>query len=770
MENTLSIWYLLLTVFISAITTTNLTAKNNKSLPNLKWKIGYADQVNDQPQKWIPANVPGAVQLDIAKAEKYDSYYFAENWKDYLWMENKFFTYKTSFQKPDIENDERLFFVSLGIDYEFEVRLNGEKIFHQEGMFTPVELDLSELIKDKNELEVKIYPIPKLYDLPADRSQAAQSVKPAVSYGWDWHPRLVPSGIWDETFLEVRKLSHLKDVWVDYTLNDDLSSAEIEVKIEGVELKDCKVEWELKDENGAVVAKTNGFAFANQLILSSKLDNPNLWWPHDHGDSYLYQSRLKLYTKDEKVLEIHESRIGFRKVKLIMSVGAWNGPQGFPKGRSVAPIQVEINGRNIFAKGTNWVSPEIFPGVIDSTRYKELLDRTVEVNFNMLRIWGGGIVNKESFFEICDELGIMIWEEFPLSCNNYVGTPKYLKVLKQESESIIKRVRKHASLAMWCGGNELFNSWSGMTDQSLALRLLNSQCLLLDPKTPYINTSPLIGMAHGHYVFRDWENGEEVYQVMDRATNTAYTEFGMPGPSSVDILKTIIPEDELWPPKPGTSWESHHAYNAWVGNTWLMQGMIKDYFGKAKDLEELVANGQLIQCEGYKAIYEEARRQKPYCTMALNWCFNEPWPTAANNSLINWPNIPKPAFYAVRDACRPFLASAKIVKFKWKEGEEFTSEIWLLNDLPKEVDAGKVHIKLKAGDNEVDLLSWNFDALEANTNHAGPTVRTILPSWKTDRFELLVEVEGHPEYNSAYTMIYVPKKRPKKHGTAVMNQ
>ena len=110
------------------------------------------------------------------------------------------------------------------------------------------------------------------------------------------------------------------------------------------------------------------------------------------------------------------------------------------------------------------------------------------------------------------------------------------------------------------------------------------------------------------------------------------------------------------------------------------------------------------------------------------------------------------------------------MKFKWKEGEEFTSEIWLLNDLPKKVDAGKVHIKLKAGDDEVYLLSWKFNALEANTNHAGPTVRTILPSWKTDRFELLVEVEGHPEFNSAYTMIYVPKKRPKKQSTAVLNQ
>lgn len=754
----------LLLIFISI----HLYASNQKT--ELKWEVGFASEMYEKPSKWVPATVPGAIQLDMAKAEKYGPYYYAENWKDYLWMEDKFFIYKTSFVKADLADDERLFFISKGIDYEFDIHLNGEKIFYQEGMFTPVELDITDLAKESNELLIKIFPIPKMHNESADRSQAAQSVKPAVSYGWDWHPRLVPSGIWDETYLEVKNASHLNDVWVDYTLNGDLTKTDIEVKIVGKKLDDCKLEWELKTREGMIVAKSSAENLANSLTLSSTLNNPNLWWPHDHGDPYLYTSIIQLFDNNGKLLEIRENKVGFRSIRLVMSEGAWNEPQGFPKGRSVAPIQVQINNRNIFAKGTNWVAPDIFPGRIDRARYKELLDRTLEVNFNMLRIWGGCIVNKDAFYELCDELGIMVWTEFPLSCNNYIGTPVYLKVLEQESKSIIKHVRTHPSNAMWCGGNELYNSWSGMTEQSLALRLLNSQCLLLDPQTPYINTSPIFGMAHGHYVFRDWENGEEVYARMQRARNTAYTEFGMPAPSSMEVLKTIIPENELWPPKPGTSWESHHAFGAWVGNTWLMQDMLKDYFGEARNLEALVANGQLVQCEGYKAIYEEARRQKPYCTMALNWCFNEPWPTAANNSLINWPNIPKPGFYAVRDACRPFLASAQIKKFKWREGEEFTSDIWLLNDLPEKVSGGMVLVKLKAGKDELHLLTWEFDALEANTNFAGPTVRTNLPKWDSDRFELIVEVEDHPEYNSAYTMLYEKTRRPKKPFTPVLNQ
>jgi len=728
----------------------------------LKWEIGYAAKANETPAKWYPAVVPGAVQLDLAKALKYGTYYFAENWKDYRWMEDQYFTYRTSFAKPAIGENQNCFFVSKGIDYEFEIWLNGKKMFYQEGMFTPVKLDLSSGFKDKNELLVKIYPIPKTVQEPVDRSQAAQSVKPAVSYGWDWHPRLVPVGIWDETGLLVEHKSAVRDLNLNYMIAADFKKATLSGIIKGDNLKNCRFVWQISDEQNNVVSEKKGSFDSDEMSLSDEIDNLQLWWPHDHGKPYLYSMDFQVWDAAGNLAVHRSQKIGFRKVQLVMNEGAWDEPRDFPKSRSVPPVQLEINGRKIFCKGTNWVNPEIFPGIITKERYNELLDRAKEANFNLLRVWGGGIINKDSFFELCDEKGILVWQEFPLACNNYEGTPRYLKILEQESESIIKRLRTHPSLAIWCGGNELFNNWSKMTDQSLAIRLLNSQCYRLDPKTPFLPTSPVMGMGHGHYVFRDPDSKTEVYQLMSKATNTAYTEFGMPSPSSVEILKTIIPENELWPPKPGTSWESHHAYNAWVGNTWLMTDMLSDYFGEAKNLEELVANGQLVQCEGYKAIYEEARRQKPYCSMALNWCFNEPWPTAANNSLINWPNIPKPGFYAVKNACRPFLASARIKKFKYTEGEEFIADIWVLNDLPVQEAGGKVRIKLITDQTEIKLLDWEFGSAPVNTNISGPTVRCKLPAWETDRFKLVLEVEGHPEYNSEYTLLYTPLTVKKK--------
>ena len=298
----------------------------------------------------------------------------------------------------------------------------------------------------------------------------------------------------------------------------------------------------------------------------------------------------------------------------------------------------------------------------------------------------------------------MLWQEFPLACNRYEGTPAYLHVLDQESRAIITRLRRHAAVVLWCGGNELFNVWSGMTEQDLALRLLNRNCYDLDPTRPFLPTSPLMGMGHGHYVFRSRE-GKEVYQLFADAQCTAYSEFGCGGPSSAATLRSIIPAEDLFPPRAGTAWETHHAVNAWEPNSHLLLDVLEDYFGPSESLEQLVEHGQLLQAEGLKCLFEEARRQKPRAAMALNWCLNEPWPAAANMSIINWPAEPKRAYYAVGASCRPVLASARLAKFRWQAGDLFTPELWLLNDSPAPVAAGTLHAILRLGDEEITLLS-----------------------------------------------------------------
>lgn len=255
---------------------------------------------------------------------------------------------------------------------------------------------------------------------------------------------------------------------------------------------------------------------------------------------------------------------------------------------------------------------------------------------------------------------------------------------------------------------------------------------------------------------------------MNQSHNTAYTEFGIPGISSRQVLEEIIPADELWPPRPNSAWEEHHAYGAWHGQTWLCEDILEKYFGKPKSLDELIEQSQLLQCEGYKAIFEEARRQKPYCAMALNWCYNEPWPSAANNSLLVYPAVPKPAYYAVGQSCRPVCSSARLSKLVWQEEECFFAEIWMLNDKFEDMDDRKVIVHLDTGNERIVILKWHTGLIKNNTNLAGPTARYKLPHMSGDRFKLILEVENYPEYNSEYTLLYRAHKK-KKGGTAMMN-
>jgi len=740
----------------------------------LEWIVGWSEHAEQTPNRWVPAVVPGAVQLDWAKAEGWQDHSYADNWKQYEWMEDKTWTYRTNLHTPDTAPNERLYLVSKGIDYSFTIRINGKELFRQEGMFTPVELDLTDVIdKEENVLEIVIDPVPKRADAPKSRDQADHSCKPAVSYGWDWHPRLIPLGIWDDTYLCVRPAVRLDSAEVFYELNDALTEAAMELKVQLSKPAAGELIWKLISPGGETVFEQSAAVTDSTLFyeLHQQVSQPKLWWPHDHGDQPLYRSEVIFKDANDPNASVQEasSRIGFRRVKLVMHDGAWHEPSQFPKGRSNPPITMEVNGRQLFCKGTNWVNPDIFPGRITAEDYRVLLQLAKEANMNMLRVWGGGIVNKDSFFEYCDEMGLMVWQEFPLACNQYPDKPAYLKVLDQEARSIIKRLRKHASVVLWCGGNELFNAWSKMTDQSLPLRLLNAICYELDQKTPFLMTSPIEGMGHGHYMFQ-YRNGEDVLQSMPKASNTAYTEFGVPSPSSVEQLKTFIPEDELYPPRPGTAWEDHHAFNALSDNMWLMADQIEHFLGPWESLEQLVEFGQLLQSEGYKCIYEESRRQKPKCSMALNWCYNEPWPTAANNSIVMYPAKPKPAYYAVQASCRPVLASARIPRYIWKEGEWFEPELWMLNDSSQTVAAGRVEAWLTVGSGDRQfLMAWDYSSLAPNKNGRGPTARVQLPREITGTMKLELIVTERPEWSSEYILSYKGLHQPSASNRNALN-
>jgi len=706
------------------------------------WMASAKKSESEDFGTYFPAEVPGNVQWDYSKVNLKDDIMFGDNVNFFKEIEDYKWKYKTTLNFK-AESDERVFFVSEGIDYIFDILLDGEVIHSQEGMYTKVDIDITDKVKKDSLLEIIIHEHPKRKGaFPNSREEADRSCKPPVTYGWDWNPRLLISGIWMPTYIETRKNDYIKKCELFYSLNENRTEAELHFETEC----DGDVVYTMYDNDKNVVYSGSAPDF--------NLNNIKLWWCNGQGKPILYYWTAKS-NSDEKC-----GYVGFRTVRLVHNDGEDN-VVGFPKGRYASPITFELNGRKIFVKGSNWVNPELFFGRIKDDTYKELITLAKDANMNILRCWGGAGINKPAFYEECDKNGIMVWQEFMLACNNYSGTGRYLEILEQEATSIIKSLRKYSSVVMWCGGNELFNSWSGMDEQSYALRLLNKLCYEYDRSTPFLMTSPECGMAHGDYLFRDVEvGGKDVMQMFNSSHYTAYTEFGVPSITNLESLKKIIPENELFPIEKTASWEIHHGFDAWRKECWVCSDILDYYFGQDDSIEERIYHSNWLQCAGYKAIFEQARRQWKHCSAAINWCFNEPWITAAGNSLITYPMKPKPAYYAVKASLRTALISARIPKFDWNGGENFTAELWYLNDGFTDV-SDKVTVSIKLGEEKYRLLTWETGVVEANTNKLGPAINFKLPMSATSNvLELIMESENNN--GSEYSLLFKNGKKTVK--------
>jgi beta-mannosidase len=339
-------------------------------------------------------------------------------------------------------------------------------------------------------------------------------------------------------------------------------------------------------------------------------------------------------------------------------------------------------------------------------------------------------------------------------------------VLEQEAVSIIKRLRTHPCLTFWCGGNELFNSWSGLTLQSHPLRLLDKLCFEHDRFTPFQMTSPMHGVSHGSYVkvvfpdaerrAGDYSHGEEFICAVKRSKTTGYTEFGCNGASPADYIREYIMDekDYLDCNAENGVWMAHHAFKAWNESCWLGIPEIHHFFGGYESVDDLVEKSIYLQDMCYQSMFEEMRRQAPLCAMAINWDFNEPWPCAAGNSLINWPAKPKSCLQNVKAALRPTLLSLNIPRNRWISGEVMEGEIWVLNDSDTAAEPMEVEVTLVMDDVRMPIAKLATDAVEARKNGKFGTFRLAITSGIPERFSLELTCAAHPEANSRYALVH----------------
>ncbi|MGC9203025.1 MAG: beta-mannosidase [Thermoproteota archaeon] len=555
---------------------------------------------------------------------------------------------------------------------------------------------------------------------------------------------MVPLGIWGDVTLIATGDVWIEDVGLRTNISEDLSlaSVDVEVTLRNASTSEEKITLivEAKQEEETVHYSKYDVVISHEKYITQKftIRNPKLWQPNELGDQPLYKLRI-LVLEDESISDLKELSFGLRRVKAIPNIMSPSG---------ALPYTIEVNNRKIFIKGWNWVPIDQLYGRVNAEKYKKLIKLAKEAHCNFLRVWGGGLMEREVFYDLCDTNGIMVWQEFPLSSsgidNEPSSDPSYLKFLEETARAIVKKRRHHPSLVIWCGGNELMaNDGKPLTDKHPTIAMLKKVVLELDPNRIFLPTSPSgptsfvslekIGVmhdVHGDYVYRGVSEHYRLYNSIDPLF---HSEFGVEGVACLESLKKFISDEYLWPPdKTNPVWRHH-------GDWWINFDKIQKLFGKIEDIKTFIFASQLIQYEGLRYIIEANRRRKFHCSGVLPWQFNEPWPNASCTSCVDYYCHPKAGYWAVKKAYEPIHISAKYDAIAFYGYSKFVSEVWVSNDL---IETISVTFSAKILNSEGTVLhqTSGIATIEGNSSKKLIDFVWTFPKDFSDTFYLLLEL------------------------------
>ncbi len=624
--------------------------------------------------EWLPAQVPGSVHTDLLAVDRIADPFVADNELGVQWVAERDWEYRLVFAvTPDQLAEERLFLVCDGLDTLADVAINGQPLGRTDNMFRRYRWDVTKrLVEGANDVRfVFSSPTAFIRDRQAERPLAgpSQSIpggshirKAPCQFGWDWGPRLPPSGIWKEIRLEAYHTARLDDVHLRQRHTDGAVVVSAEVGIERWQDADLKVVLRLTPPDGGSGEET-WFSLKNQVSVGKteiEVADPQLWWPNGYGPQPLYGVAVELY-QGEKLLDQRSFQIGLRTLELCQE------PDAF--GTSFTFV---VNGVPIFAKGANWIPADSFPTRISDEHLEHLIRSAADAHMNMLRVWGGGLYEEERFYDLCDRYGILVWQDFVFSCSIYPDDEAFFDNVHVETMENIRRLRHRTSLALWCGNNEMewgWDAWGWNTPEHQRLKdgydrlfhhLLPELCAAEDPDRPYWPSSPSsdkpfvqpnsvrAGDTH------NWEvwHGMLPFEAYRDHASRFVSEFGFQSLPPLETIRTYADEAD-W--NMTSYMMEHHQRNA-AGNGKIITYM-SDHFRLPKDFQSLVYLSQLLQAEAVRTGVEYWRRNRRCTSGALYWQLNDCWPVASWASLDYFGRW-KALHYAARHFFAPVLLSA----------------------------------------------------------------------------------------------------------------
>jgi beta-mannosidase len=637
---------------------------------------------------WLPATVPGSVQHDLWQAGQIPNPYFDENSLLMEWAPQRTWLYRKSFFVDATRRGQRAVLIFEGVDYEAQFFLNGVRLGEHCGMFSPAVFEVGETLHygADNLLAVALEPAPQ--EQPQiGRSSQVRTHKTRMNYWWDFCPRMVHLGIWDSVRLEFGGPARVEELYVRPELSSDWQHAEIGIALELSSSQQTTVALvlSLHHEGREVARQEQTIALAHDRTLlefSFALNQPQLWWPNGYGNQALYEARLGLGEAGSGSTAVVRSQtFGIRQIDFVAN----EAPE-----RQARPYTLVVNGRKIYINGWNWVPMDVLYGVERPQKLERLLTLARRAHVNMLRVWGGGLIEKESFYDACDRLGILVWQEFIQSSsgvdNEPPTDPDFITRLRREAEVIVRRKRNHPSLAVWGGGNELqAGPERPLGDDHPNLIALRDVVERLDPDRYWLPTSPtgpvfsnsLANIERDplalHDVHGPWEHQglTNHFTLYNRGSSLLHSEFGVEGLANLKTLQATIRPDKQWPVSLDNPVWRH------LGAWWVKETRWREIFGELPDLPTAVRALQFLQADGLRYALEANRRRLFQNSGSLPWQFNEPYPMAACTSAVDYYAQPKPVYYAVARAYAPLSLTARFPAQAWAGHESFTAEIWL---------------------------------------------------------------------------------------------
>lgn len=660
-------------------------------------------QLTDKVPQWLPAQVPGNVHKDLLAAGRIPDPFFGTNELQVQWIEEQAWEYRCSFTLPAmLAEQEHIELVAEGLDTVASVFVNDRELLRTENMFTELRHSLRPLlIPGRNELRIRFHCVmdyirtqrqehqpPVEFNDPVGGGTRVR--KQACQFGWDWAPRLVSAGIWLPIRIEAWTGCRLQNVRVSQTHKNGAVSVRVEPELVG-EAKGLFLRARLR-LGETVLAEVSGPA---GKALRLAVENPQLWWPSGQGAQTLHELQVDLLDPQlESPRASWVRRLGLRSIKLDRRKDRW--------GES---FRFVVNGRPLFLKGANWIPAHSFVAGLQREDYERDLAAAVEANMNCLRVWGGGIYEHECFYDLCDELGLLVWQDFMFACTLHPHDPAFLELVQAEARHQVARLRHRACLALWCGNNEIAQI-NPKTLEDAATRqgyeklfhdLLPKVVEEVDGITDYWPSSAWggrFGFTHedsekqGDCHFWEVWHARKPVSEYEKYLLRFCSEFGMQSYPSWETLLGFCPPGDR--NLLGASAENHQKNPH--GNQIILDYVTRRY-GAAKSPDDLCYLSQLNQAYCMQVAVEHYRRNMPRCMGALYWQLNDCWPCASWSSLEHngrW----KALHHAARRFYAPCLLSAKV------EGAEhngkgnyrvssFTGRVVLhtVSDFPEPVDA-----------------------------------------------------------------------------------